>query len=102
MPDLVQAALDLLIDGEHGIWHLANQGAVTWADFARAIAVAASLDPGLVDDGRAVDVFGAATRPRYSPLVSGRATLLQPLETSLAAYVTALPPTIQRSLDPCA
>src|SRR3954471_10498350 len=28
VPDLVNASLDLLIDGETGIWHLANQGAV--------------------------------------------------------------------------
>ena len=31
VPDLTHAALDLLIDGEGGLWHLANQGAVSWA-----------------------------------------------------------------------
>ena len=25
VPDLVHASLDLLIDGEHGLWHLANE-----------------------------------------------------------------------------
>jgi hypothetical protein len=29
IPDLVHACLDLLIDGEHGIWHLASDGMVT-------------------------------------------------------------------------
>ena len=38
VPDLVNASLDLLIDGANGIWHLANQGATTWADFARRAA----------------------------------------------------------------
>ena len=33
VPDLVNAALDLLIDGETGIWHLANRGAVSWASW---------------------------------------------------------------------
>jgi dTDP-4-dehydrorhamnose reductase len=32
-PDLVRAALDLLIDEETGLWHLANQGAVPLRDF---------------------------------------------------------------------
>jgi dTDP-4-dehydrorhamnose reductase len=32
VPDLVQAALDLLVDGERGIWHLANAGAMTWSE----------------------------------------------------------------------
>jgi dTDP-4-dehydrorhamnose reductase len=35
VPDLVNASLDLVIDGANGVWHLANQGATTWADFAR-------------------------------------------------------------------
>jgi dTDP-4-dehydrorhamnose reductase len=34
-PDLVRAALDLLVDGETGAWHLSNQGAVSVAEFAR-------------------------------------------------------------------
>jgi dTDP-4-dehydrorhamnose reductase len=32
VPDLVNHALDLLLDGESGIWHLANSGHTTWAD----------------------------------------------------------------------
>ncbi|RYD53963.1 MAG: SDR family oxidoreductase, partial [Sphingobacteriales bacterium] len=30
VPHLVHAALDLLIDDECGIWHLANKGAISW------------------------------------------------------------------------
>jgi dTDP-4-dehydrorhamnose reductase len=30
VPDLVHACLDLAIDGEAGLWHLANTGTVTW------------------------------------------------------------------------
>jgi hypothetical protein len=31
----VNTSLDLLIDGERGVWHLANAGAVTWAELLR-------------------------------------------------------------------
>src|SRR5205085_8825757 len=37
VPDLCHAALDLLIDGETGLWHLANQGAVSWVALALTI-----------------------------------------------------------------
>ncbi len=45
VPPLVHTCLDLLIDGERGIWHLANMGAVSWAGLARAVAQAAGFDP---------------------------------------------------------
>jgi dTDP-4-dehydrorhamnose reductase len=34
-PDVCQAVLDLLIDGERGTWHVANRGAVSPSDFAK-------------------------------------------------------------------
>ncbi len=53
VPDLCHAALDLLIDGETGLWHLANDGEVSWYDFARRVAEGAGYDPALVvaEDG---------------------------------------------------
>src|SRR3954469_15026120 len=44
VPDIVHACPDLLIDGEHGLWHLANAGEVSWADFARHAAEIVGLD----------------------------------------------------------
>jgi dTDP-4-dehydrorhamnose reductase len=44
VPDLVHGALDLLIDGETGIRHLANEGEISWHGFAVAVAGRASLD----------------------------------------------------------
>ena len=44
VPDLVHATLDLLLDDETGIWHLTNQGAVSWHELAREIADRAKLD----------------------------------------------------------
>lgn len=38
VPDLVDAVLDLLLDGERGIWHLSNPAAMSWAAFVKALA----------------------------------------------------------------
>jgi dTDP-4-dehydrorhamnose reductase len=87
IPDLVNASLDLLIDGECGIWHLANRGALTWADFARLIAREASYDPARIES-RTNRTFGFnARRPVYSALTSERASLLPPLEDAVKRFV---------------
>ncbi|HEX8560711.1 MAG TPA: sugar nucleotide-binding protein [Pyrinomonadaceae bacterium] len=87
VPELAHACLDLLIDGEGGLWHLANGGALTWAEFARMAARHAGLDERLVV-GRPTRELGlAAARPAHSALGSERGALLGPLEDALAAYV---------------
>jgi dTDP-4-dehydrorhamnose reductase len=87
VPDLVDACLDLLIDREKGIWHLANPGAISWADLARGAAELAGLDASLVE-GRPTSSFGlAAERPRYSALTSERGWLLPSLEHALQRYI---------------
>lgn len=87
VPDLVQAALDLLIDGERGIWHLANEGEITWTDFARTTADKAGFDAGLIEACATASFNYAAARPRYSVLKSERASLLPSLEDALARYL---------------
>jgi dTDP-4-dehydrorhamnose reductase len=53
VPDLCHATLDLLIDGETGLWHLVNDGELSWHEFARRIAEGAGYDQALVaaEDG---------------------------------------------------
>jgi len=86
VPDLVHAALDLMIDGERGVWHLANRGATTWADLARSAAELAGLDPSAVE-GRPSSALGhAAPRPRYSALGSDRGMILPDWEDALRRY----------------
>ena len=89
VPDLVHAALDLLIDNERGIWHLANAGALTWADFARSAARAAGLDASLVEACSTQSLNLAARRPRYSVLASERGSLLPSLDDALTRYLDA-------------
>jgi dTDP-4-dehydrorhamnose reductase len=87
VPDLVHATLDLLIDGERGIWHLANTGEISWAEFARMAARAADLDESLVRGRPHTELGLVAARPTYAALGSERGTLLQPLEAALGAYM---------------
>jgi dTDP-4-dehydrorhamnose reductase len=81
VPDLVHASLDLLLDGETGIWHLSNQGAVSWHELAREAATMARLDPRCVrplEDEEAAD----------TSLSSNRGLLLRPLEQAMAQFVS--------------
>lgn len=87
VPDLVNACLDLLIDGESGIWHLANQGQISWAALARRMAQAAGLDPRRVIACRQDELALPARRPRYSVLSSERGILLPPLDRALERYL---------------
>ena len=76
VPDLVHAALDLLLDEEKGIWHLTNQGAVSWRDLVHEVAAMAHLP---ADRIRADEVSAAAD----TSLTSNRGLLLRPLERAL-------------------
>lgn len=82
VPDLAHAALDLLIDGETGLWHLANDGAVSWYEWAREVADSLGLDPRLVlrDHGGAGDLAPAA-------LASERGQLMPPLASALGRFL---------------
>ncbi|MDB5883098.1 MAG: putative b-glycosidase, Glycoside Hydrolase Family 1 [Ramlibacter sp.] len=87
VPDLVQATLDLLVDGERGLWHLSNRGAVSWAGLAEMSADAAALDKRLIQRVPGTALGQIAPRPRYSALASERALLMPKLEDALARYM---------------
>jgi dTDP-4-dehydrorhamnose reductase len=89
VPDLVHTTLDLLIDGETGIWHVANRGAVTWADLAREAAVGARLDPALVQGLPLAELGWRAPRPRYTVLDSARGSVMPTLDRALGSYFDA-------------
>ena len=86
VPDLVNASLDLLMDGERGLWHIANEGATSWAELARMAARRAGLDANLVEARPTAFMQLAAPRPTYGVLASARAQLLPSLEDALARY----------------
>ena len=86
VPDLAHASLDLLVDGERGLWHLSNQGEVSWHRFAQMVAEAAGLDTGLVHGQPTAALSLVARRPAYSVLASERALLMPSLEHALDRY----------------
>jgi dTDP-4-dehydrorhamnose reductase len=87
VPDLVNAALDLAIDEERGIWHLANEGAVSWAELARELARRANLDSESVEPVPLSSLCLTADRPRWSALGSARGALLPSLDDALGRYL---------------
>lgn len=86
IPDLVHASLDLLIDGEKGIWHLANGGEVTWLQFARMVAERAGFEPLVVEACPRPSLDLPSVLPQYRVLGTERGQLLQSLEAALQCY----------------
>jgi dTDP-4-dehydrorhamnose reductase len=86
VPDLVEATLDLLIDNESGIWHVANSGAVSWADFARMVAARAGYSPTLINARPSHALGLAALRPSFSGMTSERTNMMRPLQDAVESY----------------
>jgi dTDP-4-dehydrorhamnose reductase len=86
VPDLVHNSLNLLIDGESGIWNLANKGAIAWADLARLAAKKAGFNPDNVIAVPTQELNLAAPRPNYSVLGSNRGELLSCLDSAISRY----------------
>jgi dTDP-4-dehydrorhamnose reductase len=90
VPDLVDATLDLLLDEETGLRHLANDGQVTWAEFARKLACALGLDAELVRDRRHGEFAWPARRPRSVPLATERGAAMPSLDEAVARYAAVM------------
>ncbi|HEX6707170.1 MAG TPA: SDR family oxidoreductase [Albitalea sp.] len=82
--DLVSCTLDLLVDGERGLWHLANEGCLSWFEFARMAAQCAGFDVAQVDAVPGSALGQVAPRPRQSALTSERGRLMPLLDDALA------------------
>ena len=80
--NLAHATLDLLIDGETGIWHLANQGRLSWHEFAYRVAEGAGYDPALV-----LPVDGPAAN---TALTSARGLLLRPVDQAIDDFLDSI------------
>jgi dTDP-4-dehydrorhamnose reductase len=82
VPDLVHTTLDLLLDEEKGVWHLTNQGALSWHELACEVADRAQLDRNQLRP--AEDSLAADTS-----LVSKRGILLRPLGHALDDFMSS-------------
>jgi dTDP-4-dehydrorhamnose reductase len=89
VPDLVNASLDLLLDGESGLWHLSHAEPVTWLELGVRAGEIAGIDPAGLEPTRLDEMALRAPRPRYSALDSERGRLLPALEDALRRHVAA-------------
>ena len=84
IPDLGHALLDLLIDGESGIWHLANHGKLSWTDFVRIVCEAANIPSPTMRVASRGSL--PARRPLHSVLCSRRGSLMPTLESAFSRF----------------
>lgn len=87
VPDLTHATLDLLLDGESGLWHLANRGETTWHQLAAAAAEHAGVPTTHLRRVSAATLGWRAPRPAYSVLGTNRGSVMPTLSQALENYV---------------
>ncbi len=85
-PDLANTAMDLFIDEEQGIWHLSNEGMLSWADFACVIADRAGHKKSNLLFKNLDEMGWKAQRPLNSALKSERGIKLPVLENALERF----------------
>jgi dTDP-4-dehydrorhamnose reductase len=86
-PDLANACLDLVIDAERGIWHVTNQGQVSWAGLAAMAAQFGNVSSKMLQSCTVEELAVRATLPPYSALTSERGVLLPRLEDALGRFL---------------
>lgn len=86
IPDLINAALDIFIDEATGIWHVSNDGTLSWADFAKEIAGRAGVSTAKIKSIETVEASFIAPRPLYSVLGSQNGVHLPSLDDAITRY----------------
>ena len=90
IPDLVHSTLDLMIDRASGLWHLTNDGEVSWAQMAEEVAHRAGLGEVLAALLAECGPVNRAIRPEYSALSNGRGLQLRHWQEALDCYFREL------------
>ena len=86
VPDLCHAAMDIFIDEESGIWHLSNEGMITWANFGQMIANRTGVGTHKLESKSVKEMDWVATRPLYSVLQSDKGISLPSINDALSRY----------------
>jgi dTDP-4-dehydrorhamnose reductase len=86
VPDLVNKSLDLLIDEEHGIWHLSNDGMLTWYEFAEELASRGHFQKKYISPCYQHETTWKAKRPQYSVLQSDKGITLPPVLNAIDRF----------------
>ncbi len=87
IPDLVHESLNMLLDNECGIFHLANNGSTTTAALAGKIAEMAWLDSSLIKEAPAKQLKQAVSLPKNRALQSEKGIQLPHFESALWHYL---------------
>ncbi|SFQ66173.1 SDR family oxidoreductase [Hymenobacter arizonensis] len=90
VPDLVNGALDLLLDEASGIWHLANLGACTWAELAHMAARKAGFSEEFIIARPTAELGLPALRPRQSVLMSEKGMIQPSIDDALERCLAEL------------
>ncbi len=91
-PDAVDACLDLLIDGEQGVWHVANTSATTWPAFVEQVATRLDATPAHREAPKNEPKAGESV---YRALGSERGRLLGSVEDALERHFGTAPLAIE-------
>jgi len=87
IPDMIDACLDLLIDGERGRWHLVNEGAISWADLTQQVADSRGLKSTNRMENAMTIQHRSVSHPVSYALRSERGQLLPSLDDALSRYL---------------
>jgi dTDP-4-dehydrorhamnose reductase len=87
VPDLVNESLDLLLDNESGIYHVVNNGRITWAKFAQQLAIMTGLDENMVKAVAGAELKLQAKRPKNMVLASEKGIVMPSLEDAIQRYL---------------
>ncbi|MCH4152425.1 MAG: sugar nucleotide-binding protein [Sphingobium sp.] len=90
VPQLVNAVLDLCIDGAEGLWHLTNGEPVSWADFGRRVAAACGMRTAGIEAVPGASLGWVAPRPLYVPLASEKGRLMGQLDEAMDHFAYLL------------
>jgi dTDP-4-dehydrorhamnose reductase len=102
VPDLAHASLDLLLDGESGLWHLTNEGAMSWYELARHAASACGLPVDGIESVLADELGWSAPRPAYSVLSSVRGRQMRSTHDAVSAFAAAVSREVRPLTSPSA
>jgi dTDP-4-dehydrorhamnose reductase len=86
-PDLIAACLDSLVDGERGILHLANSGAMAWTDLTHLVGYLIGVNSLPRVNSRPAPRAARRLIPPHLVLASERTWIMPPLGNALVRYL---------------
>ncbi|MBU0707392.1 dTDP-4-dehydrorhamnose reductase [Patescibacteria group bacterium] len=86
--DLAESIIKLIdLQPEYGVYHMVNEGILSWYEFAQKIFKQANLSPNLVSVSSS-EFKSAAKRPAHSALINKKFEPLRSLDEALADYIS--------------